>query len=464
MKCPRLVIAGTQSGVGKTTVSIGLMAAIAKRMNVQAFKVGPDYIDPTYHTFVTGRKSRNLDSWMIDSSTLTYLFQKSVTEADMAIIEGVMGLYDGFGIEKDKGATAHVAKILKAPIILVIDGKGISSSAAAIVLGYKGFDSEVDLAGVIINRVSGESHYQLLKESIERYANVKVFGYLPEDIQIELPSRHLGLVPIVEIESLKEKLENLVCHIEKTIDVDELICFSRKWDKQIDIVNFSVSPVEEKDRIHIAVAYDKAFNFYYWDNLELLQDLGVKLEFFSPLKDQSLPPQISGLYLGGGFPEVFAQELQDNIVMKKVIRNLLKNGLPYFAECGGLMYLANSIRNFDGKTYEMVGWFNGNCHMTQKLQRFGYVQLKLTQNCVLGKKGSGIRAHEFHRSVSYFGGIPTVYQIFKERPGKESGSWSCGYIQGNGIAGYPHIHFYSNTDFARNFVVAARNYIEGLRK
>ncbi len=459
MNCPRLVIAGTQSGVGKTTISMGLMSAIAKRMKIQPFKVGPDYIDPTYHTFATGRKSRNLDGWMIDPSVLVYLFQRNIVGAEIAIIEGVMGLFDGLGIEKDVGSTAQVAKILKAPVILVIDGKGVSASAAAMVLGYKCFDPELDLAGVIVNRVNGESHYRLLKESIERYTDLKVFGYLPADICLELPSRHLGLVPGLEIKGLKEKLALLASRLEKTVEIDELIRFTIKRSKRIDAVNFSIPHVEEKNRVPIAVAYDQAFSFYYWDNLELLEDMGAKLEFFSPLKDQALPNPLGGLYLGGGFPEVFAQELQDNVAIKKAIKNSLEKGLPYFGECGGLMYLTDSIEGFDGEKHKMVGWFKGDCRLTQKLQQFGYVQLELKQDCVLGKKGSAMRAHEFHRSVVQLNNVPAVYRVCKKRQGRETIVWDCGYSKGNGVAGYPHIHFYSNIDFAHSFVAAAKNHL-----
>lgn len=462
---PRLVIAGTQSGVGKTTVCMGLLAALHKRVKVQPYKVGPDYIDSAYHTFITGRKSRNLDSWMLDHKTLTYLFKKNMQEAGLAVIEGVMGLFDGAETGHDEGSTAHVAKIIKAPVILVVDGSGMAASGAAMVKGYKDFDPDVDLAGVIFNRLSGETHYKLLKEAVETYTGVRVYGYLPEETGVLLPSRHLGLVPSAEIAGLREKIARLAVLTETTVEVDALLRLAKEWHQlpdstlslTADVSVGSTSP----DRVKIAVADDRAFNFYYWDSLELLEELGAEIVFFSPLEDRKLPDGVNGLILGGGFPEVFAGELQDNRGMKKSIREALTSGLPYYAECGGLMYLVETLVDFDGKKYEMVGWLKGSCRMTPQLQRFGYANLELKEDCVFGPRGSAIRVHEFHRSLVEDGEGRTAYRLYRSmKQGAACGEWECGYIKGSGVAGYPHLHLYGNIDFARNFLSHARRYKE----
>lgn len=460
MKYPRLVIAGTQSGVGKTTVSMGLMAALSNKMKVQPFKVGPDYIDPAYHTFITNKKSRNLDGWMLNEESLRYLFRKNAATAQVSVIEGVMGLYDGAEVKNSIGSTAHVAKTLNAPVILVIDGSGMSASSAAMVLGYKSLDTDLDLAGVIVNRVSGEGHYRLIKEAIEYKTNVKVYGYLPKDNGFELPSRHLGLVPSVEIEGLKKKIEKLARLIEETVEVDELVRLAENWEKRVLSGQFEIERIACKKSIPIAVAYDKAFNFYYWDNLELLEEMGAELKFFSPMKDKHIPKEACGMIFGGGFPEVFAEELAGNKQIKQEIKEALAKRLPYYGECGGLMYLLEEIEDFEGKKHEMVGYFPGKCQMTSRLQRFGYAQLSLKDDCIFGKKGKTIKVHEFHRSLVKGNELPTAYHLKKERAGRIIKEWECGYQKDNGIAGYPHLHLYSNIEFAHNFMFACRDHKE----
>lgn len=454
---PRLVIAGTQSGVGKTTVCMGLLAALAKRTKVQPYKVGPDYIDPAYHTFITGRRSRNLDGWMLDSETVAYLFKKNMQGAGLAVVEGVMGLFDGAESGNDEGSTAQVAKIIKAPVILVVDGSGMAASGAAMVKGYRDFDPDLDLAGIIVNRVSGEAHYQLLREAVETYTRVKVFGYLPEEAGVGLPSRHLGLVPSVEIAGLQEKVDRLAKLTEETVEVDELLRLAQNWVKPVPdgiIALDACAPVKTggKDKTRIAVAYDQAFNFYYWDSLELLEELGAEIVFFSPLGDRELPAGVSGLILGGGFPEVFAGALQENERMKTSIREALASGLPYYAECGGLMYLVETLEDFNGEKYEMTGWLKGSCRMTSQLQRFGYAHLELKEDCVFGRRGSVIRVHEFHRSRLDGGEGRTAYRLYRMKRGEIGGEWECGYRKGNGVAGYPHLHLYCNLDFARSLL------------
>jgi len=458
LKFPRLVIAGTQSGVGKTQGALGVMAVFARQLQVQPYKVGPDYIDPAYHTWITGRKSRNLDGWLLKDEVLLHLFRKNAAGAHLAIIEGVMGLFDGAGSGEDRGSTAQVAKILRAPVILVLDGSGMSTSSAAMVKGYQEFDRQLNLAGVILNRVSGEKHYQLLKEAIETHTGVKVFGYLPKEAGIELPSRHLGLVPSGEIASLREKLEKLADLMSRTVEVEKLLSFAATWPEGVPGSEYCPVGLYPPKSVPLAIAYDEAFNFYYWDNLELLEELGARLEFFSPRRDKQLPQGVGGLLLGGGFPEVFAQELQDNGEMRRKVRQALQAGLPYAAECGGLMYLLEKLSDLEGQEYQMVGWLQGVCRMTRRLQRFGYAELALQQESVYGVPPQQVRVHEFHHSLVE-STEQQIFQLTKLRQGRPEQQWECGYRKGSGVAGYAHLHYYANPALAANFLRAAAGYL-----
>lgn len=451
MKLSRFVIAGTQSGVGKTTISTGIMRALTLRgLDVQPFKVGPDYIDPAFHSFVTGNKSRNLDSWMLDKETLRKLFVKNSCSKSISVIEGVMGLYDGFGIEKDMGSTAHVSKILKIPVFLVIDGRGMSSSAAAAVLGYKMYDTELNLKGVIVNNVSGEKHYELIKRVIQRDTGIGCFGYLKKNTNIGLESRHLGLVPSVEVENLENKLNELARMVEETIDIDGII----KLSHEASPLNIEIQSNTDPDKkINIGVALDKAFNFYYHDNFDLLEELGANLVYFSPLKDRKLPDDIHGLYIGGGFPEVFAKELEDNKEMRKEIKRVSLEGMPIYAECGGLMYLAKDITTLEGKKFNMAGIFNKEARMTKRLQRFGYVHININKPCVISNGSDLVKAHEFHRStLNESHGENYAYRVDKVREKRLEKSWECGLIKNNTLGAYAHIHFYANRELAKNFI------------
>lgn len=459
MKISRVVIAGTQSGVGKTTISTGIMRALVLRgVNIQPYKVGPDYIDPAFHSFVTGNKSRNLDSWMLDEEILRELFIKNSHNKRIAIIEGVMGLYDGFGTQKDMGSTAHVSKILKAPVVLVIDGGGMSSSAAAMVLGYKIYDTEVDLKGVIINNVSGEKHYELVKKVIEKDTGIKCFGYLKKNLNIKLESRHLGLVPSVEVENLENKLNELAEMVEETIDIDGIIKLS---DDATELKSKSQKNHINKKTINIGVALDKAFNFYYQDNLDLLEELGANLVYFSPLKDENLPENLHGLYIGGGFPEVFAKELEENIEIRNAIRKASIDGMPIYAECGGLMFLTNSITTLDDKKFKMVGVFDRDARMTKRLQRFGYVYVNINKSCPIAERTETVKAHEFHRSALNDTDVENcAYRVDKIRGNQLQNSWKCGLLKNNTLGAYAHIHFYANKGLAKNFINNCRIFKE----
>lgn len=448
----RIVIAGTNSGCGKTTVTIALLAALKKRnLSVQPFKAGPDYIDTMFHTFVTEQKGRNLDSYLLEEDILSFLFQKNSQTADISVIEGVMGLYDGVGITS-KGSTAHIAKIVKAPVILIVDAKGTSLSIAAVIKGLIEFDKQVLIKGVIFNGIKTESQYLLLKQIVEEnIEDIEVLGYLPYHEAFILESRHLGLITAYEIEELSKKIELLAEEAEKHIAIDRCIELA---SNSITLEKNWVFPKElynKYEGLTIGVAYDEAFCFYYNDNLDLLNLLGIKIASFSPIRSKKLPNGISGLYIGGGYPELYAEKLEQNKSLRKEIKNSAENNVPIFAECGGLMYLTEKIKTNEKMEYEMVGALQGKCEMTKKLNHFGYVELEATKSNCISEKGSSIKAHEFHYSKEFIKN-EICLQSVKKRKGKEDTKWESGYCYKNVTACYPHIHFWSNIHFLETFL------------
>ncbi len=459
MKIPGIVIAGTNSNCGKTTISMGIMAALSEKgLTVQPYKVGPDYIDPMFHSFITGRECRNLDSWMLQEETIKYLYSKNAIAADIAVTEGVMGFYDGIGGDSIKGSTAEVSNMIGAPVVLVVNGEAMALSAAALVKGFAEFDKTVAVKGVIFNNISGDAHFRLLKAAVENYTGVAVLGYLKPVKEITIGSRHLGLVTSAEISDLKERAGMLSSQIRETVNLELLMKLSKEAQAAGTVCEPVHADIAEKvkiaGKVKIAVAKDEAFCFYYRDSLELLETLGAELVYFSPLKDSKLPDDISGLYIGGGYPEVWAKELQENLSIKQDVKRQVEKGLPAYAECGGLMYLADSIETGEGREYGMVGLIPGKSRMTSALKRFGYVTVRLTEDTILGKRNSEIRAHEFHYSeTSVSPEIRTCYNVFR---GFESTAaaqiWNCGFRIHNLIAGYPHMHFWANPSFGRRFI------------
>lgn len=447
----KILIAGTNSGVGKTTISLGIMHALTKRnMKVQPYKVGPDYIDPSYHTFITGRDSRNLDSYMLDDEKIKYIVNKSSKDADISVIEGVMGLYDGFGIDLDDCTSSYTSKLLDAPVILVIDGKAMAASAAAMVLGYKELDKDVNIKGIIVNNVKTKSHYEIIKSSIEKYCDIEVLGYFPPNNDFSLESRHLGLVPSVEIDSLNSKFNRLSDEIEKYIDIDRIIEISesKEVSSEFDLKSFIEN--HRVDNKSIAIAYDKSCNFYYKENIELLEDIGLKIKYFSLLEDEAVP-EADYIYIGGGFPEIFASDLEKNETMRKSILEAHNKGIPVYAECGGLMYLGEKLIDKSLEEYSMVGIFKGVSKMTPSLKRFGYCYGVAKEDTILSKKDEIIKGHEFHHSV-FETEEECAYTMKKERNKKVIDQWEGGYSKGNTLATYLHTHFYNNLNCIENFL------------
>ncbi len=455
---PRIVIAGTGSGVGKTTISTGLMAALAERgLAVQGFKVGPDYIDPSYHTQATNRYSRNLDSYMLSDRTIVNCFLKSSADADISIIEGVMGLYDGLSGLSDIGSTASVAKLLKAPVLLVVDAWSSARSIAASVLGFSSFDSQVSLAGVILNRVAGEKHAEWCTQAIEKHTTVPVVGWLPKSDGVQMPERHLGLVPYTErrIETA-DVVKTLAAFIGKYINLDLVrrIANSAPPLKH----QYSIREPDHKGmvKVRVGIAKDEAFSFYYSDAIDLLMTRGAEIVNFSPLHNTALPEGLDGIYIGGGFPEVFSTQLEQNESMRASVRDQIEDGMPTFAECGGLMYLTKSITDFSGSSRSMVGILEAKTVMTRKLT-LGYTLAHAVNDSIISKAGDSLKGHEYH--FSEIQSIPRDASFaYEMRRGKGISDHSEGWQVYNALACYSHTHMCSMPQTASRFVEACRSY------
>lgn len=451
---PRIVLAGANSGSGKTTLTIGLILALAKKgLRVQPFKAGPDYIDCAYHSHASKRVCANLDSWMMPKEAIKELFARRAKEADISLIEGVMGLYDGLN-DSESGSTAELAKALSAPVILIVNARASSRSLAAIALGYKEFDREINLKGVILNNIASPTHYQNAKKSIEKRVKIPVLGFLPDDERLKLNERHLGLVPVYEKKAFLEFSRFLCKKVEENIEIDKIIAIARSARKITPFRQKIFKGIAMPKKVTIAVAKDAAFNFYYQDNLDILRQNGARLVIFSPLTDKKLPKDVNGLYIGGGFPEIFAARLARNVKLKNDIRLKTNLGLPIYAECGGLMYLAKEIIDLKGRKFPFTGIFNAKITMGKKRAALGYAALTALRDNILSKKGDKIRAHMFH--WSYFTQKPRNNLAYKcEKNGNISYD---GLIKKNVLAGYAHLHFAANIKFAQNFIASCVSY------
>ena len=433
---PRILLAGTNSGCGKTTVTCAVLQALVNRgKKVGAFKCGPDYIDPMFHSRIIGAKSANLDLHFFSENTLKYLLAKNAADRDVNIIEGVMGYYDGLGLTTTKASTYEVAQVTHSPVIPVVNAKGASLSILATIHGFLNLYPENNIQGVILNQCTLMTYSALVKAIEDRFS-IRVLGYLPKLPDCSLESRHLGLVTAAEVDGLKEKLRILAEQAEKTIDLDGLL----ELASQAVSVDFEPIYLPKLEPVRIAVACDKAFCFYYEDSLEALKEMGAELVSFSPMSDEKLPEYIHGLYLGGGYPELYTKELSANTPMLRSIRSALERKLPCIAECGGFMYLTQSIAE-----YPMVGYLPGTCFDNGKLTRFGYVTLKATADNMLCKTGEEIKGHEFHHW--------DCTQPGKNFTATKSNGkcWDCAVVTDHLYAGYPHFHFYANLNFAKGF-------------
>ena len=448
------LISGTASGVGKTTVTLAIMAALRRRgYIVQPFKGGPDFLDTGHHTRIAGRIARNLDTWMLSADANRDVIRCASHGADVLLVEGMMGLFDGKGGASESGSSAEIAKLLKLPVVLVLDAGKTARSIAAVVLGFERFDPDLPLAGVILNRVAGDRHFRMLETSIKSACGTPVIGWLPRDPAIAIPERHLGLQTAEEGET-GEGLERLIDTLSDLandhLDIPALMNLECGLDIQPRI-----DPVlcETQDEIRIGIARDQAFSFYYEDNLDLLQQHGATLVPFSPTHDKSLPPDLDALYLAGGYPELHAVQISENTAMLSAVRRFLASGRPVYAECGGMIFLSQQLTTPDGTTYPMAGVLPFEIEMTGKLVDFGYVQVELINDCLLGKAGTMLRGHSFHYSrISNEGQVATNYHLEYSISGRHQHE---GYRLGSLLASYVHLHFRTDPSIARSFVAAA---------
>jgi len=453
----RLLIAAPASGNGKTTVCAGIIAALVGRgLKVAPFKVGPDYIDPTYHALAAGQTCHNLDPWLLPPERIVASFAQRSRSADIAIIEGMMGLFDGLSGSDDSGSGADIARLLAVPVVLVLDVSAMARSAAAVVRGFRDFDPRVRIGGVILNRVGGATHARMVQEAIEVETGVPVLGYLPQEDAFHLPERHLGLIPTAEPGRWQSWVESVGRSVEQHIDLQRLLEIAECGALAQPVSN-SASPFIHQTtakRARIAVAYDAAFNFVYQDNLDLLQAAGAEIALFSPLNDQELPSGTQALYLCGGFPELYAEQLADNVSMHSQIQQAYVRGLPIYAECGGLMYLTHAILDIHNKSHSMVGLLPGRAVMGQRLT-LGYRTLQVLADNWLWKAGESLRGHEFHYSTwrGRTSNLPFLYEFqpdaYRLTPELE-GVW-----HGSLIASYTHLHFLAKPELATRFVAAA---------
>jgi cobyrinic acid a,c-diamide synthase len=451
-----VLIAGTHSGVGKTTVTLAILEALVRRgMSVQSFKVGPDYLDPAFHEMTTGRPSRNLDGWMMGKPSVLNSFDQNSRDADFSVVEGVMGLFDGLRGRTEEGSSAQIAKWLSLPVVLVLDAKGLARTAGALVLGIQLFDPRLRIQGVIFNRIGSQNHLDILKESVESTCKIKVLGGIPAESSISIPERHLGLVQARECLtlSIRTRLAELA---EKHLDLEhlletEILSDGRPFPSELKVI-------KTKPKCKIAVARDEAFNFYYQDNLDLLENAGAKLVFFSPLHDP-LIPEADSLYFVGGYPELHTLSLSQNSSMLASLQGFAKRGGPIYGECGGLMYFSKTIETVDGKIFPMAGLLPVRVKMGRKLKALGYREVVSRADNLLFQKGDRAKGHEYHYSEWFEesdGGLPEqwplAYHLF--RGGETSELKEEGFAKGSVLASYIHLHFASYPDLAARWISA----------
>lgn len=449
MNVPRIVVAATGSGSGKTLLVCGLLRALQKRgLNPVSFKCGPDYIDPMFHTRVLGNKSRNLDTYFTDEDTTRYLFAKAAKGASIAVIEGVMGYYDGLGGIDTKASAYDVAKVMEAPVILIVNCKGMSLSILSVIQGFMEFRKDSGIKGILLNQISS-SLYPVIRDLIVEQCQVPVVGYVPNRKEMRLESRHLGLLLPEEVKDLESMIDQLAVEMEDTIELDLLIQIAQGGG-EVKVQKPEIPHLSEK--VRIGVARDEAFCFFYEDNLELLQEMGAELVWFSPLRDSQIPKDIHGLLLMGGYPELYGKELSENQSMRSSIQKALRGGIPCMAECGGFLYLQKELEGTDGNVYPMAGVILESGFHTHKLSRFGYVNLSWGEN-----PWETIKGHEFHY---YDTSNPGQDALAKKPVG--SRTWRCMYINENQMMGFPHLYYYSNPQVPYAFLQKCQ--IEKMKK
>ncbi|MDO8431500.1 MAG: cobyrinate a,c-diamide synthase [Candidatus Binatus sp.] len=456
---PRIVVAATGSGVGKTTATVALMGALrARGLKVAPFKCGPDYLDPTYHQRAAGIRSHNLDGWMMHRDGVVATFAHASRGADVAVIEGMMGLFDSATPTSDEGSTAEIAKWLDAPVLLVHDASGIARTISAIAAGFARFDPAVRLAGLICNRVGSRGHLDLLRAA---EPEVPIVGGFPEQSDLAFPERHLGLLMADEAAVPQSRLDGWGRLAAEWLDLDAILAIARSAPPLDDVAQrASQSPTQAKCRI--GIAFDDAFHFYYEDNLNRLRALGAELVNFSPSRDRTLP-DVDGLYFGGGYPEALARELSSNAQMLDAIRKFAARGGVIYAECGGLMYLSESIRTLDGTTWPMAALIPGVAVMSDRLQALGYAEITTRRESILGPAGTSFRGHQFRYStLRRDEGENEIECIYDVKPRWGANAFAEGYRRRHVLASYVHAHWASNPKVAENLVGACASNRRGV--
>lgn len=448
MSVRALVIAGTGTGVGKTTVTLGLLEVLRRRgLRVQAFKVGPDFIDPGFHQLLTGRPSYTLDGWMCGQEGVLATVARHAADADLALIEGVMGCFDGVGPTDERGSTAEIAKWLGVPVVLVVDAGAVARSMAAVVLGFERFDPALRIAAVIANRVGGEAHAALVREAVRRSCRAPVVGVLPNDPSIALPERHLGLVTAREGVLGPERRSRLGALVERSVRLDTLLSLAAPLALGAPPAPAGPPAI----RARVGVAQDPAFSFYYPENLERLQAAGAELVAWSPLEDRGLP-EVDGLYFGGGYPELHAARLAANEPVRRAVAAFAASGRPVYAECGGLMYLAERLEDPEGRLHPMVGLLPATVRLTPPRLTLGYVEVQALVDTPLGLAGTRARGHEFH--VSHLEAAEAPFRRAWRVVDPTGAGRDEGFVVGASLLSYVHLHFGSNPALAEHFVSA----------
>lgn len=462
MNVPRVVVAGLYGEGGKTTVATGLIGAFKKRrLKVQPFKVGPDYIDGSYHTAVANRASRHLDPWLTSPRAVLEIFERACRDADVAVIEGFMGLFDGITREvdgmQDFGSTAQIAQILKANVILVLDVTGMRINAASVVHGFKSFNEKVKVKGVILNNIRSQQQAEWMKRTIESATKVPVFGLIPYSEEIFLPTRRGGLIPIPERESLKTTLSKLVEYVGEHINIDKISEVAKDAEELPDIDSEVYPPQPRRKKVRVGIAFDEAFNFNYPTNIDLLKAYGAETIFFSPIHDKDLPPNLDGLYLPGGFPDVLADQLTKNQTMRKSVKDAVYDEMPIYSEHGGSLYLTRSIANVEGSTFPMAGALTGKALMEKKLQALDSTLMKAINDNLLNQRGNIIHGHEYH--FSRIIDVPKDARFaFKMDVGKGIDGKHEGWMEHNSLALLGHLNFAFSKKFAENLIKRCERY------
>ncbi|BAF59140.1 MAG: cobyrinate a,c-diamide synthase [Pelotomaculum sp.] len=462
---PRLMIAAVRSGAGKTSIATGIMGALAgKGLRVQGFKVGPDFIDPGYHTAATGRWARNLDTWLLAPQRVKELFRAAAADAEVAVVEGVMGLFDGVRGRGEEASSAEVAKLLGCPVVLVVDARARARSVLVEFLGCRALDPALSFAGVILNRVQGPRHLEMLQEAFEENS-IPVLGAVQEGSLPRFTERHLGLVPTPEQRGVEGVLSRLADAVARQVDLEGILSAARAAGSLpggMEQEEGTFAPEGNTTRggagrgapVRVAYAWDEAFNFYYRDGLETLAGFGVELVPFSPLSDPALPPGVGGVIIGGGFPELFAKDLAANAGMLESLRLAHRKGLPIYAECGGFMYLCERLVDQEGRSHALAGLVPGVCRMERRLAGMGYVTARALAPSILCETGETLRGHVFHYSsfAPLAAAFPWAFSFIKE--GREERP--DGYVRGNLLASYLHLHFAASPQAAARFASACQ--------